>query len=362
MSAVNVNAQNVIIPDANFKAYLVGNTAINTNLDTEIQVSEANAFTGTITCAFLNISDLTGIEEFTALTILYCENNQLTSIDVSQNDVLQEFNCVANLLTSVDVSNNSALVALWCGGNLLTTLDVSQNIALSNLDCNFSLLTTLDVSQNSALDMLVCGNNQLTTLDVSQNSALALLDCNSNQLTALDLFTNTALTDLHCENNQLTCLNLKNGNNSNFFVFNSINNPNLTCIEVDDVTWSIANWTGSVDAQTSFSLDCNNLCSCLPTTSSISETSLDTYTSPSGTVYTTGGVYTDTIPNVAGCDSIITITLSMNYTGLNELNNTPKQLLKIVDLMGRETEYKPNTVLIYVYDDGSTEKVFKMEL
>ena len=33
--------QNVNIPDANFKAYLVGNTAINTNGDAEIQVSEA---------------------------------------------------------------------------------------------------------------------------------------------------------------------------------------------------------------------------------------------------------------------------------------------------------------------------------
>ena len=32
--------QNVNIPDANFKAYLVGNSAINTNGDTEIQVSE----------------------------------------------------------------------------------------------------------------------------------------------------------------------------------------------------------------------------------------------------------------------------------------------------------------------------------
>ena len=47
--------------------------------------------------------------------------------------------------------------------------------------------------------------------------------------------------------------------------------------------------------------------------------------------------------------------------GITELSNTPKQLLKIVDLMVRETPYKPNTTLIYVFDDGSTEKVFKME-
>ena len=40
--------QNVNIPDANFKAYLVGNSAINTNGDSEIQVSEATAFNGAI--------------------------------------------------------------------------------------------------------------------------------------------------------------------------------------------------------------------------------------------------------------------------------------------------------------------------
>ena len=54
--------QNVNIPDANFKAYLVGEPSINTNGDSEIQVSEATAFNGTIDCSFLNISDLTGIE------------------------------------------------------------------------------------------------------------------------------------------------------------------------------------------------------------------------------------------------------------------------------------------------------------
>ena len=65
----NVNAQNVTIPDANFKAYLVGNTAINTNADTEIQVSEATTFTDTINCSYLSISSLIGIEEFYAVSI-----------------------------------------------------------------------------------------------------------------------------------------------------------------------------------------------------------------------------------------------------------------------------------------------------
>src|SRR5690606_12670921 len=50
------NAQNVTIPDANFKAYLVGNTLINTNEDTEIQVSEAAAFAGEFYCNNLDIA------------------------------------------------------------------------------------------------------------------------------------------------------------------------------------------------------------------------------------------------------------------------------------------------------------------
>lgn len=35
-----------------------------------------------------------------------------------------------------------------------------------------------------------------------------------------------------------------------------------------------------------------------------------------------------------------------------------KVLVKILDHMGRETEFKANTPLIYVYSDGTTEKVF----
>ncbi|MDC0272157.1 fibrobacter succinogenes major paralogous domain-containing protein [Crocinitomicaceae bacterium] len=51
----------------------------------------------------------------------------------------------------------------------------------------------------------------------------------------------------------------------------------------------------------------------------------------------------------------------LSGVGLIELNDTPKTLVKIVDLMGRETEFRPNAVLIYIYDDGSTERLMKIE-
>ncbi len=48
--------------------------------------------------------------------------------------------------------------------------------------------------------------------------------------------------------------------------------------------------------------------------------------------------------------------------GINEFTNTSKKsIARIVDLMGRETDNKSNTLLIYIYSDGTTEKVFRLE-
>jgi len=53
----------------------------------------------------------------------------------------------------------------------------------------------------------------------------------------------------------------------------------------------------------------------------------------------------------------------MNLTSsLDEVKpNENLHLLRIVDIMGRETNDKPNTLLIYIYSDGTTEKVFRVE-
>ena len=57
------------------------------------------------------------------------------------------------------------------------------------------------------------------------------------------------------------------------------------------------------------------------TSSSISQTALDSYTWPvNNQTYTTTGAYTAVIPNAAGCDSTITLNLTMSFTGINELS------------------------------------------
>ncbi|MBO7067758.1 MAG: leucine-rich repeat domain-containing protein [Bacteroidaceae bacterium] len=98
-----------------------------------------------------NIQDMKGIEYFTALKWLSCSNNQLTTLDVSNNTALEKLYCEDNQLTALDVSNNTALTLLGCGNNQLTALDVSKNTEMTSLYCYQNQI------KGAAMDALVGG-------------------------------------------------------------------------------------------------------------------------------------------------------------------------------------------------------------
>jgi hypothetical protein len=57
------------------------------------------------------------------------------------------------------------------------------------------------------------------------------------------------------------------------------------------------------------------------TSSTQTQTALDSYTWPvNNQAYTTTGAYTAVIPNASGCDSTITLNLTMSFTGINDLS------------------------------------------
>ncbi len=90
--------------DANFKAYMVAN--FDKNKDGEISEYEASLITE-IDCANKNIESLKGIEHCTALTELYCDENQLTTLDISGCSALTSLDCSSNQLTSLDVTGTN---------------------------------------------------------------------------------------------------------------------------------------------------------------------------------------------------------------------------------------------------------------
>src|SRR5690606_25271950 len=157
-----------------------------------------------------------------------------------------------NTITSLDVSNK----------NISDLTGIEDFVALENLVCHSNSLTDLDISQNINLKYLECYSNSLNALDTSQNLNLLDLQCSNNNLTNLDVSQNTSLEYIDCTNNNLEVLNVKNGNNLNFTGFAAYSNPNLVCIEVDDIDYAITNWSAAIDPVSSFSEDCDLFSEC----------------------------------------------------------------------------------------------------
>lgn len=225
-----------LIPDINFEKKLIALDIDSGTTDGKVLTSKISSLTS-LDVSWKSISDLTGIQDFVALTSLNCSGNQLTTLDVSKNIALTDLECNNVKLTTLDVSTNTSLITLRCYNNQLTTLDLTKNKVLSVLSFYSNQLSEINLSNNVALDTLICNSNKLITLDVSKN---------------------VNLKRMSCSNNKLVSLNLKNGNNVNF-ENSSINysyNPNLTCIQVDNKTYSDTNWTNSKDATASYSDNC----------------------------------------------------------------------------------------------------------
>ncbi|MDD7915400.1 T9SS type A sorting domain-containing protein [Polaribacter ponticola] len=278
------------IPDANFESYLeykgLGNGEDNDGfVDTDkISVVESLDINDE------SIVDLTGIEDFIALKSLDAGLNSIVNVDFSKNINLEVLNIAQNAITAIDLSKNIKLTELVISRNQLTTIDLSKNVALKDLSIGVNKLDALDVSKLLDLERLWCFSNQLTTLDISKNEKIFLLNCSDNQLENLNVYSNiqlkrivasynklkyidfqknTNLVELDVSNNELIGLNVKNGINTVLFSFDVDNNANLTCIEVDDVSFSNTYWT-SKDAHSSYSTDCapvnNNCTNAIPLT------------------------------------------------------------------------------------------------
>ncbi|ULC58569.1 T9SS type A sorting domain-containing protein [Flaviramulus sp. BrNp1-15] len=251
------------------------------------------------------------------LTNLSCSNNDLSTLSVTNYSALIDLNCRSNSLTMLDITSNNALEVLDFSNNDLTDVNLSGKVNLIAVsgsqnqlteinDLNSPLLEALVLDNNQIgelttllnnfliLKYLVISSNELTTLDVSANTNLIELNVSNNQLTDLLLPTNlNQLKTFNCSSNQiagdfdlstlgigacpaknednpldfcpdaitinvsgnqLEFVNIQNGINGDILNFTASNNPNLTCIQVDDVNTIPENWVK--DATTEFSENC----------------------------------------------------------------------------------------------------------
>ena len=177
--------------------------------------------------------------------------------------------------------------------------DSNFELALLNYGYDFVIDGFVETSAIDTVTDLTINNDDISDLTgIESFIALQSLFCYDNNLSTLNLVNNTQLFEVTCSNNNLTSIDLRNGNNNGLWYFMSMNNPSLTCIDVDDVAYCEYTW--AVDTWTSFS---NN---CFP-------------------------------------------------THVNGVTNN-KKLIRVIDIHGRIISPKPNIPLIYIYSDGSREK------
>ncbi len=197
-----INAAN--FPDAAFRNYI---QRFDTNNDHYLTQKERDAAT-TMYLTDLGISDLTGIGHFQSLLTLYCSENNLASLDVSQCTRLQVLYCYSNQLMQLNISGCSDLRELVCYENKLPVLDTSGCPMLQSLSCDYNQLTSLDLGANRKIKTVSCMVNRLSGISVYGCTDLESLACDYNQLTELPLEGFQCLKYLSCSNNQLSCLSL----------------------------------------------------------------------------------------------------------------------------------------------------------
>ena len=193
-------------PDEKFRNWILSQEYGQDGVLTDEEIADVMS----IKVSYSDIQSLKGLEYFTELEYLFCQGNQLKSLDLSKNTKLTYLNCGSNQLKSLDLSGCTAMTELWCFENQLISLDVSCCTALTFMNCYANQLISLDVSCCTALESMNSSSNKMTTLNISGCTELQLLNCSENQLTSLDASNNPVLESLQCSNNNLTSLDVTN--------------------------------------------------------------------------------------------------------------------------------------------------------
>lgn len=187
------------------------------------------------------------------LRVLECGENKLTSLDVTKNESLEQLGCDINELTALDLTHTPNIRFLHCNDNKISVLDVTALTQLRFLHCMSNNFTELILSNNLNLYELYCGYNNITDLDVSKNTSLRELSCENSLVKTLDISNNTNLEVLYCKKCQLTSLDITNNDKLHTIICGVQKNKNgeyyqwtdqnliLTLTEAQKTLW-LNNW------------------------------------------------------------------------------------------------------------------------
>lgn len=202
-----------------------------------------------ITLLVCDAQGITGLDlsGATNLLSLYCQNNDLTALSVSACKNLRDLNCANNKLATLAITTttNPNLENLNISGNGLK--NISGSTSGTTLSYSSSNLQHLNFSNNAVqtyspgstsknIDVLRCDGNNLSRLALTGIDSLSVLTCNDNKLTALTLRAQKpTLRQIFAQNNQLTTLSLANATGLDYAAIDNNQLTSVTLPEAQDI-------------------------------------------------------------------------------------------------------------------------------
>ena len=181
------------------------------------------------------VTSIKGIYKIVNLTELELHSEGgLTSIDLSENVLLNSLNIIGFNAKNIDLTNNIQLKELMLSGINLATLDLSNNVNLESLGIWSSNLSALDLSKNTNLEGLSVGSNDnLAAIDLNKNTNLkSLYFSSNNNFATIDLSKNTNLESLSMHESKIISLDLSKNINLKSVDFSS--NDALTSLDLSN--------------------------------------------------------------------------------------------------------------------------------
>ena len=227
--SIAINETN--FPDTNFRNWLLDSNNLNgKGTDGTLTAAEI-ATIDYLSVKSQSIESLTGLEHFTALTVLDCSWNNLTALPTLPSN-LTVLDCRNNSLTELPTLPSN-LIELSCRNNSLTALPPLP-ASLKLFNCQYNSLISLPTLSGNLI-VLNCSDNKLTFLPEFPSS-LEGLNCSTNSLASLPTLPDS-LTELYCHDNKLTGLTLNSS-----ATYTNINVSNNNMADTSAVTGKSIDW------------------------------------------------------------------------------------------------------------------------
>ena len=315
-------------------------TITNSNTGTDIQTAcdsytwqDGTTYTASNNSATWILTNASGCDSTVTLDLTITNSNTGTDIQTACDSYTWQDG------TTYTASNNSATWILTNASGCDSTVTLDLTITNSNTGTDIQTAcdsytwqdgTTYTASNNSATWILTnaSGCDSTVTLDLTITNSNTGTDIQ----TACDSYTWQDGTTYTASNNSATwILTNASGCDSTVTLDLTITNSNTgTDIQTacdsytwqdgttytasnNSATWILTNASGC-DSTVTLDLTINSSSSSTQT-----QTGIDSYAWPvNNETYTESGTYTAVIPNAAGCDSTITLDLTLEFVGLNK--------------------------------------------